>query len=176
MGQDLINKSIYKNELAPVGNTYIRNLINKTYYFGYGWKERLWRLTNYTHSRSMYKLIINADYYILEKITTYVVINQFKIVSVDFYMSSRGTSDLPLTNDYQDNIDIVEQYMLDENNKSNISKYEFKILENEGIFSVMDCNYNLVEHNGMLYSACNDGYLESSISISFLIEHFIVPG
>ena len=57
MGQDLINKSITKIGFNPK-NINIRNLINESYYFGYKWKGKLEQLTNYTHDRPIYKLII----------------------------------------------------------------------------------------------------------------------
>jgi len=173
MGQDLINKSFNKIGFVPK-NANIRDVINESYYFGYKWKDRLDGLTNYTHSRPMYKLIINDNSYILEKITTYVVIQNFKIVNVDIYMSAKINDNLQLTSDYQDNIGIVEQYMLDDTNKHKISKYVFKILQNDGIFSIMDSNYNIVKHNGFLETSIADGYLKSSISISSLLENFIV--
>jgi hypothetical protein len=174
MGQDLINKSFSKVGLVP-RNANIRNLINDSYYFGYKWKDRLNNLTNYTHYRSMYKLIISENSYVLEKITTYVVIQHFKIVSIDVYMCNRIPNELELTSDYQDNIGIVEQYMLNEANKHKISKYNFKILENESIFSVMDSNYGIIKHDGILESSNADGYNKSSVSISSLLENFIVP-
>lgn len=174
MGQDLINKSFNKIGFIP-RNTNIRDLINESYYFGYKWKDRLSHLTNYTHSKPIYKLIINENSYVLEKITTYVVIQHFKIVSIDVYMCNRTSNELQLTSDYQDNICIVEQYMLDESNKHKISKYNFKILENECIFSVMDSSYSIIKHDGILESSSIDGYIKSSISISSLLENFIVP-
>jgi len=174
MGQDLINKSFSKIGFAP-RNTSIRNLINESYYFGYKWKDRLDRFTNYTHSRPMYKLIINENSYILNKITTYVVIHHFKIVSIDIYMCDKITNELQMTPDYQDNIGIVEQYMLNETNKHKISKYTFKILENENIFSVMDTSYNIIKRDGILESSYIDGYIKSSINISSLLKNFIIP-
>ena len=65
--------------------------------------------------------------------------------------------------------------MLDDTNKHKISKYVFKILQNDGIFSIMDSNYNIVKHGGFLESSLSDGYLKSSIGISSLIENFIMP-
>jgi hypothetical protein len=174
MGQDLINKSLNKIGFGS-RNANIRNLINDSYYFGYKWKDRLNNLTNYTHYRPMYKLIISENSYVLEKITTYVVIQHFKIVNIDVYICNRIPNELKLTSDYQDNIGIVEQYMLDEANKHNISKYKFKILENENIFSVMDSSYNIIKHDGILESSNGDGYNKSSVSISSLLENFIVP-
>ena len=176
MGQDLINKFINKVGLVS-RNTNIRNLINESYYFGYQWKDRLNNLTNYTHNRPMYKLIIRENEYILEKITTYVVIQHIKIVNIDVYICNRKPNELKLTSDYQDNIGIVEQYMLDAANKHKISKYKFKILENENIFSVMDSNYNIIKHDGVLESSDGDGdgYNKSSVSISSLLENFIIP-
>ena len=177
MGQDLINKSLDKIGFIPPKNTNIniRDLINESYYFGYKWKDRLERFTNYTHTRPMYKLIINENLYILNKITTYVVLENFKIVSIDVYMCDRTKNKLQLTLDYQDNIGIVEQYMLDETNKHKISKYAFKILENENIFSIMDSSYNIIKHDGILESSSMDGYLKSSVSISSLLDNFIIP-
>ena len=103
MGQDLINKSF--NKIGFVSkNPNIRDVINESYYFGYKWNDRLDGLTNYTYSRPMYKLIINENSYILYKITTYVVIQNFKIVNVDIYMSARMSDNLQLTSDYQVNI------------------------------------------------------------------------
>jgi hypothetical protein len=175
MGQDLINKSLRQIGLAP-RNTNIRNLINESYYFGYKWKDRLDRFTNYTHSRPMYKLIINENSYILNKIATSVVLQDFKIISIDIYMCDRQYHDLQLTSDYQDNISIVEKYMLDGTHKNKVCKYEFKILENETIFSVMDASYNIIKKDGILESSDIDGYLKSSINISSLLEDFIIPG
>lgn len=174
MGQDLIHKSFNKLKFIPK-NTNIRNLINESYYFGYKWKNQLDRLTNYTHSKPIYKLIINESTYILKKITTYVVIQNFKIVNVNVYICSRINNDLQLTSDYQDNINIVEQYMINKNNKYKISKYIFNILQNDGIFSIIDNNYNIIKHNGFLESSLVDGYLKSSISIAALLDNFIVP-
>lgn len=54
-------------------------MINEFYYFGYKWKDGLEELTNYTHSRPIYKLIINENSYILEKITIYVVIQNLNL-------------------------------------------------------------------------------------------------
>lgn len=179
MGQDLINKSLNKLGFQPKNahaNTNIRNFINESYYFGYKWKDRLDFLTNYTHSRPMYKLIIMVDSYILEKINTLVVMYNFKVVNIDVYISSRVANDLQLTSDYQDNIGIVEEYILDQKNKNKISRYKFKILENDGIFSVMDSNYNIIKHDGFLESFDTDsGYMKSSIEIRSLLSNFIVP-
>ncbi len=175
MGQELINKSFDKIGFVPPKNTNIRNLINESYYFGYIWKDRLERFTNYTHSSPIYKLIINEKFYILNKITTYVVLQDFKIVNIDVYMCDKTKNELQLTPDYQDNIAIVEQYMLDEINKDKIGKFAFKILENEGIFSIMDSNYNIIKHNEILESSIMDGYLKLSVSISSLLENFIIP-
>lgn len=174
MGQDLINKSFNKIGFIPK-NANIRNLINDSYYFGYKWKDRLAHLTNYTHSRPMYKLIISENEYILEKINTNVVIQHFKIVNINVYICNKISTDLQLTSDYQDNIASVEEYMLDEANKNKISKYNFKILENDGIFSVVDSNYSIIKHNGILESLSMDGYIKSSVIISSLLENFIIP-
>ncbi len=172
MGQDLIKKSINKIGFAP-RNANIRNLINESYYFGYKWKDQLDRFTNYTHSRPMYKLIINETKYILNKISTYVSIENFKIISIDVFICDMRQNKLQLTPDYLDNISIAEQYILDENNKHKISKYTFKILENEGIFSIMDSSYNIIKHDGILESSSMDGYAKSFINISSLLEEFI---
>lgn len=174
MGQDLINKSITKIGFNPK-NINIRNLINESYYFGYKWKGKLEQLTNYTHDRPIYKLIIHGNLYILNKITTYVVINKFKIISIDIFMCNIELNTLQLTFDYLNNISIVEQYMLDEFNKKKVSYYKFKIIENDGIFSVVDSNYNIIKHNDKLNSSYLDGYIESSINISSLLENFIIP-
>ena len=174
MGQDLINKSLNIIGFIPKSAN-ILNLMNESYYFGYKWKDRLERFTNYTHSRPIYKLIINENSYILNKITTYVVIQYFKIVSIDIYMCDKTLNELQITSDYQNNISIVEQYMLNENNKHKISKYTFKILENDGIFSVMDSNYSIIKHDGLLESSSMNGYVKSYISISSLLENFISP-
>lgn len=175
MGQDLLNKSLKKIDFVPK-NANIRNLINESYYFGYKWKDRLGGLTNYTHSRPMYKLIVSDKSFILEKITTYVATHQFKIVNVDVYIYTRTiNNDLQLTSDYQDNIGIVEQYMLDDANKHKISKYIFKILENGGIFSIMDSSYDIIKHDGIIESSQVDGYIKSTIRIASLLENFIVP-
>lgn len=173
MGQDLINKSFNKIGFIPK-NANIRNLINESYYFGYKWKDRLNNLTNYTHTRPMYKLIINEKTYILDKITTNIVIPNFKIVNIDVYMCNKIPNDLELTSDYQDNITLVEQYMLDKSNKNKISKYNFKIVENERIFSIMDSSYSIIKHDGILESLCMDGYIKSSVSIASLLDNFIV--
>ena len=182
MNQNLIiksfNKSINKSNnnigLIPK-NANILNLINESYYFGYKWKDRLHKLTNYTHSKPMYKLIITENSYILEKMTTNVVIQHFKIVNIDVYMCDKRQNELHITADYRDNISIVEQYMMDEVNKNKISKYNFKILVNDGIFSIMDSSYGIIKHNGILESSSADGYNKSSISISYLLENFIIP-
>ena len=178
MGQDLINKSIRQIGFTPKNpnNTEnVRKLINESYYFGYKWKDRLERLTKYTHSRPIYKLIITDNSYILEKINTYVVIQNFKLVNIDVYICIRQPNDILLTPDYQDNIGIVEQYILNDANKNKISKYKFKILENDGIFSIMDSNYNIIKCNGILESSIIDGYIKSVANISSLLENFIVP-
>ena len=179
MGQELINKSLtkFKTGISP-GNVFIRNLINEYYYFGYKWKDRLDKLTNYTHTSPMYKLIIDANTYLLANITTQVVIQNFKIINADIYICIRNQStpnDFQLTQDYQDNISIIEKFMLNENNKNRICKYEFKILENDGIFSMMDSNYNILKHDDMLESSISDGYIKSSINISSLLNVFIIP-
>ncbi len=174
MGQDLINKSFNKVGFSPK-NTNIRNLINESYYFGYKWKDRLDSFTNYTHSRPIYKLIINETSYILNKIITLVAIQHLKIVNIDVYICDRTQNELQLTPDYQYNINIVEQFMLDNTNKHKISKYEFKILENENIFSVMDSSYNIIKQDGILESSSMDGYLKSSVNILFLLDNFIIP-
>ena len=174
MNQNLINKSINKLGFVPK-NAKILNLINESYYFGYKWKDRLNNLTNYTHSKPLYKLIISEKSYILEKINTNVVIQHFKIVNIDVYMCDKIHNELRMTADYQDNINIVEQYMLDEANKTKISKYNFKILVNAGIFSVMDSSYSIIKHDGMLESSNIDSYIKSSVSISYLLENFIIP-
>ncbi len=172
MVHDYISKSL--NKIGVVSkNVIIRNLINESYYFGYQWKDLIDKFTNYTHTKPLYKLIINDKSYILEKIDTYVVMNNFRIVNIDVYISSITPTDLQLTPDYQDNIYIMEKYMLDPKNKNKISKYTFKILENDGIFSVMDSNYNVIEHNKMLESSIIDGYMKSSINIASLLENFI---
>lgn len=178
MGQDLINKSIKQIGFIPENPNRvvnIRNLINESYYFGYKWKERLDKITNYTHSRPVYKLILTESAYILEKITTYVAIQNFKLVNIDVYICMRQPNDLLLTPNYQDNIGIVEQYILDDTNKNKISKYKFKIVENDGIFSILDSDFNTIKHNGILESSIIDGYIKSSTCISFLLENFIVP-
>ena len=90
-------------------------------------------------------------------------------------MCDKTKNELQLTPDYQDNIAIVEQYMLDEINKDKIGKFAFKILQNEGIFSIMDSNYNIIKHNEILESSIMDGYLKLSVSISSLLENFIIP-
>ncbi len=172
-GQDIINKSLCKNGFLS-RNVQVRNLINESYYFGYKWKDKLAKFTNYTHTRPMYKLVIDEKSCILEKINTYVVIENFKIVNIDVYISSSILNDLQLTSDYQDNVSLVEQYMLDEKQKKNISKYEFKILENDGIFSIIDANYNILKHDEILKSSNIEGYMKSSVNISSLLRDFIV--
>lgn len=95
-------------------------------------------------------------------------------MNVDIYMSARINDNIKLTSNYQDNISTIEQYMLDDTNKNKINKYVFKIFQNDGIFSIMDSNYNLLKHDSFLESSLADGYLQSSISISSLLENFIV--
>lgn len=171
---DLISNSFDKIGFVPI-NTSIKNLINESYYFGYKWKDSLERLTNYTHSGHMYKLINNENFYILNKLNTYVAMENFKIISIDILMCSKKQNEIKLLSNYQDNISIVESYMLDENNKNKVIKYTLKILENESIFSVMDSNYNLIKHNELIESSYIDGYCRTFTNISSLLESFIIP-
>jgi hypothetical protein len=179
MGRD-IHKSIKQIGFLPENlniNENIRNTINESYYFGYKWKDSLQRLTNYTHSKPIYKLIITDNSYILEKLNTYVVMENFKLVNIDIYICITQPDDSLLssllTSSYQDNIEIIEQYVLNDKNKNKISNYKLKILENDGIFSIMDSNYNIIKHNGILESSIADGYIKSVANISSLLEHFI---
>ena len=185
MGNDLISKSrfLLKTGLNTALNdkkTNVRDLINDTYYFGYSWKGNLAKLTNYTHSRPLYKLILQHGHgmqnklYQLEKITTCFATDNIKIISIEVYKTTDYIENQQLTADYQDNIAIIERYMLDESRRHTICKYEFKILENDGIFSVMDSNYNLIRQNGWIDSAFQDGYMKSSSCISTLLENFII--
>jgi hypothetical protein len=99
----------------------------------------------------------------------------FKIRSIDILMCSKTQNEIKLLSNYQDNISIVESYMLDENNKNKVIKYTLKILENESIFSVMDSNYNLIKHNELIESSYIDGYCRTFTNISSLLESFIIP-
>ena len=177
MGRD-ISKSFKQIGFIPKNpniNENIRNVINESYYFGYKWKDRLAWLTNHTHSRPIYKLtIIEEGLLTLEKITTNVVINNLKLVNIDIY-HCQVPKEFQLSTDYQDNIDVVEQYILNTANKSKISKYNFKILENECIFSIMDANYTILKHNSFLESSDADGYFKSIVSISSLLKNYIIP-
>ena len=185
MGQDLLNKSIYHVDRVGDGSgagapdammkADIRNLINECYYFGYQWKDRLDTLTNYTHSRPIYKLIISQTDYILDKIIINVAMKNFKIVSVEIFMTARNTVDFEITTSYQDNLSIVEDYMNDENNKHKISRYMFKILENDGIFTLMDTNYTILKHNAVLESIYSEGFLKSTLKVSSILQNFIYP-
>jgi len=174
MGQDLIDTCLKRMGIILNKNN-IRDLINESYYFGYKWKSRLEYLTNYTHQRPIYKLIISDNFYTLEKITTIVAMKDFKIVNVDVYTCYILPNEIQITLNYQNNITIVEQYMLDESKKYRINHYQFKILENNEIFSIMDSNYNIIKHTDDIDSTTESGYLKSSIKISSLLDNFIAP-
>ena len=67
----------------------------------------------------------------------------------------------------------LTNYINDDNNKKNISKYDFKIIENENIFTVMDNNYNILKKNDYLESDTKNGYIKSQILINTLLYNFI---
>lgn len=150
-----------------------RKLLNDYYYYDYHWKDRLDRVTNYTHGPPLYKLA-GVQHHILESITTQVATDDFKIVNIIVYViNTLKPGEITFTNDYQNNISIMENYVINEQNRKRISKYIFKIIENEKIFSVLDNNFNIIKQNAIIHSQEHEGYAPSSISINVLLNHFI---
>lgn len=150
-----------------------RKLVNEFYYFGHQWKDRLEKLTSYTHGKTLYKLI-GVGNHILESITTQVATDEFKIVNIIVYViNSLTPGKLNLTSDYSDNITIMEAFVVDSENRKDISKYAFKIMENEKIFTVLDSEYNIIRQNGIIHSMDKEGYAKSGICINILLSNFI---
>ncbi len=150
-----------------------RKLLNDFYYYDYHWKDRLDRVTNYTHGPPLYKLAGVANH-ILETITTQVAIDNFKIVNIVVYIvNTLKPGDISFTDNYQNNISIMESFVINEANRKKISKYVFKIIENDKIFSVLDSKFNIIKHNASINSMENEGYASSSICINVLLHHFI---
>ena len=78
-----------------------------------------------------------------------------------------------ITGNYTNTMNNLTNYINDDNNKKNISKYDFKIIENENIFTVMDNNYNILKKNDYLESDTKNGYIKSQILINTLLYNFI---
>jgi hypothetical protein len=155
-----------------------KNMVNEYCYFGYKWKGNLSKITNYTHNNLFYKFENNGRY-ILQSIEVLISCENFKIVNVIVYHIIY-LSDIDIIDNYADNADnyslnvnTLSDYVLHNNNKKNINKYIFKIIENDNIFTITDNNYNIFKINDYLESDYLGGYNDSRIPINNILNNFI---
>jgi hypothetical protein len=146
-------------------------MIDEYCYIGYKWKGNLKKITSYTHKDMFYKYETNTKD-ILECVDIIIACETLKMINVIVYKFTNFPFS-EITGNYKNTKNNLTNYINDDNNKKNISKYDFKIIENENIFTVMDNNYNILKKNDYLESDTKNGYIKSQILINTLLYNFI---
>ena len=135
---------------------------------GYKWKGNLESIIS--KSNKQFLKLSKTGKNILEIMDVEVAYSFFKIVNLTVYILP--LHDLATYNCYNpDHCIAIMDYVNDDINKKQISKYNIKIIENDKIFTINDDKYNILKLEDNIKS--DKEYLQIDITIKSLISNIL---
>ena len=161
------NTNTNTNINTNINTNTIDNIINNYFIFGCKWNDSLndkiapcKKFINITQNNS-------NVYDILDLIEINIAFIHFKIISLTVYF-------IPTNVINYNNLDYKTcalQYVNNIENRTKISKYDIKIIEDDKSFIITDTQYNMYNVNDIITSMPN--YLHSTSSIKSLLKNIL---